>query len=446
MNIHFIAIGGSAMHNLAIALHNGGHSITGSDDQIFEPSRGRLALKGLLPEVEGWYPEKVHEGLDAIILGMHAREDNPELARAQELELPIFSYPEFLYEISKSMTRVVIAGSHGKTTTTAMVLHVMNHVGQPTNYMVGAQLEGFDCMVELESGSEFMVMEGDEYLSSPIDRRPKFHLYRPNITVITGIAWDHINVFPTFESYVDQFRKYLETIEPGGALIYNERDLELVKLVEETSAPVKTFSYNLPLFEILDGQTFIETEEGMMPLQIFGEHNLSNLEAARWICLEMGVQEDAFYDAILSFTGAQNRMEVFKSGDQAKVFRDFAHAPSKVEASVKALKEQFGTVRAVLELHTFSSLNPEFLPQYQGTMDAADEAWVYFSPNAVAHKKLPALSKADVAAAFGPGVRVFDSSESLQLALENPANIKAMALMSSGNFGGIDLEATLAKY
>jgi UDP-N-acetylmuramate: L-alanyl-gamma-D-glutamyl-meso-diaminopimelate ligase len=446
MNIHFIAIGGSAMHNLAIALHNGGHTITGSDDQIFEPSRGRLDRKGLLPEVEGWYPEKIYEGLDAIILGMHAREDNPELARAQELELPIFSYPEFLYEISKTMTRVVIAGSHGKTTTTAMVLHVMNHVGQPTNYMVGAQLEGFDCMVELESGSEFMVMEGDEYLSSPIDRRPKFHLYRPNITVITGIAWDHINVFPTFESYVDQFRTYLDTIEPGGALIYNDRDEELVKLVEETSAPVKTFSYTLPAFEIVDGQTFIETEEGMMPLQIFGEHNLSNLEAARWICLEMGVQEDAFYDAILSFTGAQNRMEVFKSGNQVKVFRDFAHAPSKVAASVKALKEQFGSVRAVLELHTFSSLNPEFLPQYLGTMNAADEAWVYFSPDAVAHKKLPALSKEDVQTAFGVGVRVFDSSESLQSALENPNNIKAMALMSSGNFGGIDLEATLAKY
>ena len=446
MNIHFIAIGGSAMHNLAIALHNGGHTITGSDDQIFEPSRGRLERKGLLPEVEGWYPEKVHEGLDAIILGMHAREDNPELARAQELNLPIFSYPEFLYEISKTMTRVVIAGSHGKTTTTAMVLHVMNHVGQPTNYMVGAQLEGFDCMVELESGSEFMVMEGDEYLSSPIDRRPKFHLYRPNITVVTGIAWDHINVFPTFETYVDQFRTYLDTIEPGGALIYNERDEELVKLVEETSAPVKTFSYTLPTFEIIDGQTFVDTEEGMMPLQIFGEHNLSNLEAARWICLEMGVQEDAFYDAILSFTGAQNRMEVFKTGNRVKVFRDFAHAPSKVGACVRALKAQFGTVRAVLELHTFSSLNPEFLPQYLGTMDAADEAWVYFSPDAVAHKKLPALSKADVETAFGAGVRVFDSSESLQSALENPHNIKAMALMSSGNFGGIDLEATLAKY
>ena len=446
MNIHFIAIGGSAMHNLAIALHNGGHAVTGSDDQIFEPSRGRLARIGLLPETDGWFPDKIHDGLDAIILGMHAREDNAELARAQELELPIFSYPEFLYEISKSMTRVVVAGSHGKTTTTAMVLHVMNHAGLPTNYMVGAQLEGFDCMVELESGSEFMIMEGDEYLSSPIDRRPKFHLYRPNITVITGIAWDHINVFPTFESYVDQFRKYLDTIEPGGALIYNERDPELVKLVEETSAPVKTFSYGLPAFEIIDGQTYIETQEGMMPLQIFGEHNLSNLEAARWICLEMGVQEDAFYDGILSFTGAQNRMEVAKSGTQAKVFRDFAHAPSKVEACVRALKAQFGTVRAVLELHTFSSLNPEFLPQYRGTMDAADEAWVYFSPNAVAHKKLPELSKENVAAAFGPGVRVFNSSESLQSALENPANIKAMALMSSGNFGGIDLEATLANY
>jgi UDP-N-acetylmuramate: L-alanyl-gamma-D-glutamyl-meso-diaminopimelate ligase len=264
--------------------------------------------------------------------------------------------------------------------------------------------------------------------------------------VITGIAWDHINVFPTFDSYVDQFRKYLETIEPGGALIYNEQDPVLVKLVEETAAPVKTFGYGLPAFEIVDGQTFIETEEGMMPLQVFGEHNLSNLEAARWICLEMGVQEEAFYDAILSFTGAQNRMEVFKSGSQVKVFRDFAHAPSKVGASVKALKEQFGKVRAVLELHTFSSLNPEFLPQYRGTMDAADEAWVYFSPDAVAHKKLPALSAEDVANAFGSEVRVFDSSESLQIALENPSTIKAMALMSSGNFGGIDLEATLAKY
>jgi len=445
MKVHFIAIGGSAMHNLAIALQKGGHEVTGSDDQIFEPSRGRLEKRGLLPMAEGWFPERIHAGLDAIILGMHARSDNPELAKAQELGLTIYSYPEFLHEVSKNMTRVVIAGSHGKTTTTAMVLHVMNHVGKPVNYMVGAQLAGFDCMVELESGSEFMVMEGDEYLSSPIDRRPKFHLYKPNITAITGIAWDHINVFPTFEDYVDQFKLYLDTVEAGGAVIFNERDEVLAKVVEGSDAPVKRFAYALPQYEIQDGQTFVSTEEGMMPLQIFGAHNLSNLEAARWLCLEMGVQEDEFYDAIMSFTGAQNRMEVFHEGS-TKVFRDFAHAPSKVKASVAALAEQFGKVRVVLELHTFSSLNPEFLPQYAGVMDGANEAWVYYSPDAVAHKKLPPLSKEDVANAFGPGVRVFDDAEALGVALSNSDGNKAMALMSSGNFSGLDLKSLVSNY
>src|SRR5210317_101713 len=445
MKVHFIAIGGSAMHNLAIALQKGGHEVTGSDDQIFEPSRGRLEKRGLLPMAEGWFPERIHAGLDAIILGMHARSDNPELAKAQELGLTIYSYPEFLHEVSKNMTRVVIAGSHGKTTTTAMVLHVMNHVGKPVNYMVGAQLAGFDCMVELESGSEFMVMEGDEYLSSPIDRRPKFHLYKPNITAITGIAWDHINVFPTFEDYVDQFKLYLDTVEAGGAVIFNERDEVLAKVVEESDAPVKRFAYALPQYEIQDGQTFVSTEEGMMPLQIFGAHNLSNLEAARWLCLEMGVQEDEFYDAIMSFTGAQNRMEVFHEGS-TKVFRDFAHAPSKVKASVAALAEQFGKVRVVLELHTFSSLNPEFLPQYAGVMDGANEAWVYYSPDAVAQKKLPPLSKEDVANAFGPGVRVFDDAEALGVALSNSDGNKAMALMSSGNFSGLDLKSLVSNY
>ena len=309
MRVHFIAIGGSAMHNLAIALHNSGHEVSGSDDQIFEPSRSRLAAKGLLPAAEGWDESNISTDLDAIILGMHARKDNPELLKAQALDLNIFSYPEFLYEVSKDMTRVVIAGSHGKTTTTAMVLHAMQHAGMSTNYMVGAQLEGFDCMVELESGSDFMVMEGDEYLSSPIDLRPKFHLYRPNITVITGIAWDHINVFPTFESYVDQFKQYIDTIEPGGALIYNENDPVLKELVEQSDAPVKRFPYSLPEHFIDEGTTYIETAEGAMPLQVFGKHNLSNLEAARWICLEMGLQEDDFHDAIASFTGAQNRMQ-----------------------------------------------------------------------------------------------------------------------------------------
>lgn len=445
MRVHFIAIGGSAMHNLAIALHNSGHQVTGSDDQIFEPSRSRLADKGLLPGMEGWDEGRITEDIDAVILGMHARKDNPELLRSQELGLNIFSYPEFLFEVSKDMTRVVIAGSHGKTTTTAMVLHAMQHAGLATNYMVGAQLEGFDCMVELESGSEFMVMEGDEYLSSPIDLRPKFHLYRPNITVITGIAWDHINVFPTFESYLDQFRKYIDTIEPGGALIYNEDDPVLKELVESSDAPVKRFPYSLPEYFIDEGTTYIETSEGSMPLQVFGKHNLSNLEAARWICLEMGVQEDEFHDAIASFTGAQNRMQRL-AGKKIPVFRDFAHAPSKVQAAVAALAEQYGEVRAVLELHTFSSLNPDFIPMYKGVLDPAKEGWVYYSPKAVAHKKLPELSKEAVQEAFGPNVVVFDSKEELQAKLTENEGVNAVVMMSSGNFSGIDLEGLFASY
>ncbi|MAZ96355.1 MAG: peptidoglycan synthetase [Flavobacteriales bacterium] len=445
MRIHFIAIGGSAMHNLAIALHNSGHQITGSDDQIFEPSKSRLKKVGLLPEEEGWQASNVVKELDAIILGMHARKDNPELIRGQELGINIFSYPEFLYEVSKEMTRVVIAGSHGKTTTTAMVLHAMQHADLSVNYMVGAQLAGFDCMVELESDSEFMVMEGDEYLSSPIDLRPKFHLYRPNITVITGIAWDHINVFPTFNSYVEQFRKYIDSIEPGGALIYNENDEVLRELVENSNAPVKRFPYALPTHFIEDGITYIETEEGALPLQVFGKHNLSNLEAARWICLEMGLQEDEFHDAMTSFKGAQNRMERI-AGLHVPVFRDFAHAPSKVKAAVAALTEQYGKVRVVLELHTFSSLNPEFLPLYDGVLAPADDKWVYYSPQAVAHKKLPALSSEDVRASFGTGVRVFDNKEELAAALLNAGGKNAVVMMSSGNFSGLNFDEVFASY
>ena len=445
MRVHFIAIGGSAMHNLAIALYNSGHAVTGSDDQIFEPSKSRLEAKGLLPAKEGWNAANISLDIDAVIVGMHARKDNPELLKAGELRLQIYSYPEFLYEVSKDMTRVVIAGSHGKTTTTAMVLHAMQHAGLATNYMVGAQLEGFDCMVELESGSEFMVMEGDEYLSSPIDLRPKFHLYRPNITVITGIAWDHINVFPTFESYLDQFRKYLDTIEPGGALVYNENDSVLKDLVEASDAPVKRFPYSLPDYFIDQGTTYIETDEGSLPLQIFGKHNLSNLEAARWICLEMGLQEDDFYDAVASFRGAQNRMQRVL-GTKTPVFRDFAHAPSKVKAAVSALAEQYGQVRAVLELHTFSSLNPDFIPLYKGVLDPAKEKWVYYSPEAVAHKKLPELKKEEVFAAFGSNVVVFDSKESLEIQLAEKEGIDAMILMSSGNFSGINFGSLFASF
>ena len=434
------------MHNLAIALKKDGHTISGSDDHIANPSKDRLAAQGLLPESEGWFEDRITNDLDVVILGMHARSDNPELARAQELDIPIYSYPEFLYEVSKNKSRVVVAGSHGKTTVTAMVLHVMNYVEMPINFMVGAQLEGFDCMVELSNPSEFMLMEGDEYLSSPIDRRPKFHLYQPNITVITGIAWDHINVFPTFENYVEQFETYLMTVAPGGALIYNEEDEVLKALVERSPAKIKRFPYRTPDFEESEDGTLISTPEGELPLQIFGAHNVSNVEAARWICLEMGVQEIDFYDAISSFKGAQNRMEEWPTTSSLKVFRDFAHAPSKVKATVKAVAHRFDKVRCVLELHTFSSLNPEFIPQYRGTMDGVAEAWVFYSPKALEQKRMAPLSAAEVAAAFGGGVRVFDSAASLQAALEEPADLDALVLMSSGNFEGLPLKELISRY
>lgn len=444
MRIHFIAIGGSAMHNLAIALSRSGHVVTGSDDQIFDPSRGRLEKEGLLPATMGWNPSTITSELDAVILGMHARADNPELLAAQEKGINIFSFPEFLYQVGKNQTRVVIAGSHGKTTTTSMVLHVLQHAGKTVDFMVGAQLEGFDCMVELSSGSEFMLLEGDEYLSSPIDPRPKFLWYKPNIAVITGIAWDHINVFPTFESYVDQFKLFIEEMEHGGVLVYNADDPVLKKLVEETAAPVKKIPFTTPEYTVQGNQVVVDTPEGPLPLQVFGKHNVSNMEAARWMCLEMGVHDDEFYEAMASFGGAQKRMEPIHNGDSLDVFRDFAHAPSKVKASAEALAEQYkGKVRAVLELHTFSSLNPAFLPQYHGALDAVDEGWVYFSPDAVAHKKLPELSAEDVQEAFGPGIRVFTDAEELSAAVQDCAGVAAIALMSSGNFGGMDIEGWL---
>ena len=445
MRIHFIAIGGAAMHNLALALHNKGYEVSGSDDVIFDPSKSRLEAFGLLPDKEGWFPNKITGEIDAIILGMHAKIDNPELIKAQSLNLNIYSYPEFIYLQSKAKTRVVIGGSHGKTTIVSMILHVLKYHGKSCDFMVGAQIEGFDVMVNLTDDNDFIILEGDEYLSSPIDLIPKFHHYKPNIALVSGIAWDHINVFPTFESYMDQFKQYIDTIEPGGALIYNENDAVLKELVEQSDAPVKRFPYSLPEHFIDEETTYIETAEGAMPLQVFGKHNLSNLEAARWICLEMGLQEDDFHDAIASFTGAQNRMQRL-AGSSMPVFRDFAHAPSKVQAAVAALAEQYGDVRAVLELHTFSSLNPEFIPQYEGVLDPAQERWVYYSPQAVSHKKLPPLSKEDVQSAFGQGVVVFDDAQELATTLESKGDTKAVVMMSSGNFSGIDLGSLFASY
>lgn len=445
VNVHFIAIGGSAMHNLALALQAAGHRVSGSDDHIFEPSKSRLKAKELLPDSEGWFPERISDELDAVILGMHAHADNPELARAQELNLPIYSYPEFLYHESQDKTRVVIAGSHGKTTITSMILHILGYHDLETDFMVGAQLEGFDVMVQITEGVEFMLLEGDEYLSSPVDRRPKFLHYKPNVALLSGIAWDHVNVFPTFEDYLDQFRQFLMAIEPGGAVVYNEEDEHVKRVVEETPNEIKRFPYRTPAYRMENEQCVLETFMGDLPLEVFGKHNLSNLEGARWICNQMGVTDEQFYEAIPSFGGASRRMELLAKNDQLSVYRDFAHAPSKVAATVKAVRELYPERRfiAALELHTYSSLQTKFMPEYAGSLDAADEAYVYYNPQAVEAKRLPELSTEQVQAAFGNAeIRVFDKSAPLFSRLDEPLDDRAVVLlMSSGNFNNIDLKS-----
>ena len=444
MRVHFIAIGGSAMHNLAIALHLKGDQVTGSDDAIFEPSKSRLAKHGLLPEV-GWNPEKLSQDIDAVILGMHAKADNPELLKAQELGLSIFSYPEYLFEQSKLKSRVVIGGSHGKTTITSMVLHVLHYHDQEVDYMVGAQLEGFDTMVHITPDNDFMVLEGDEYLSSPIDRRPKFHLYQPNIALLSGIAWDHINVFPTLENYEEQFKIFIDQITPGGILIYNEEDSTIKRLVEETENQIRKIPYSTPEYFVEDGDTFIETDEGPLPLEIFGAHNLSNLAGAKWVCQNMGIDEDDFYEAIVSFKGASKRLEKIAENTHSIAFKDFAHSPSKVSATTKAVKEQYKAKKVVacLELHTYSSLNAEFLKEYQGALQQADEAVVFYSPKAVQIKRLDEVSQDQIKQAFQQqNLNIFTNPEDFKNYLFNQ-NIDntVLLLMSSGNYGGLDFDS-----
>ena len=445
MKVHFIAIGGSAMHNLALALHNKGYQVSGSDDTIFEPSKSRLEAKGLLPEQFGWFPEKISDNLDAIVLGMHAKADNPELLKAQDLGLKIYSYPEFLYEQSKHKTRVVIGGSHGKTTITSMILHVMHYHDRDVDYMVGAQLEGFDVMVKLTDNNDFIVLEGDEYLSSPIDRRPKFHLYKPNIALLSGIAWDHINVFPTYENYVEQFSIFVDSIVKGGSINYNEEDAEVKRVVEASVNPIRKIAYHTPDYTVEDGETLLETPEGPMPIEVFGKHNLNNLAGAKWICQHMGIDEDDFYEAISTFKGASKRLEKIAENNTSVAFKDFAHSPSKVEATTNAVKEQYQnrTLVACLELHTYSSLNAEFLKEYKGALDAADVAVVFYSPHAVEIKKLDKVSHEQIANAFQrEDLIIYTNPEAFKdfLFKQNIDN-KALLLMSSGNYGGLDFDA-----
>ena len=442
MRIHFIAIGGSAMHNLALAMHAKGFIVSGSDDEIEEPSRSRLKQKGLLPEQLGWHPEKIDNSIDAIILGMHAREDNLELIKAKSLGIRIFSYPEYIYEQSKDKIRVVIGGSHGKTTIVSMILHVLKYNSVDCDYLVGAQLQGFETMVKLSNDAKVMIIEGDEYLSSPIDRRPKFHLYKPSIALLSGIAWDHINVFPTFENYVLQFEKFIDLIVPNGSLIYCQNDTTLSRITAHLRSDLTVIPYSIPAFYIKDGITYLE--ENNTPLLIFGEHNLLNLNGALMVCRQLGLSNQQFLAAIQSFKGAAKRMELLGENNKTKIYKDFAHSPSKLRATVMALKKQYPSRKliACMELHTFSSLNESFLKEYNGSMELADVAFIYFNPHVIASKNLKPISANQVKEAFGEGnISIFtDSSELVStLKLVDLTNVNLL-LMSSGTFDGVNLE------
>lgn len=443
MNVHFIAIGGSAMHNLAIALSRKGVNVTGSDDEIFEPSKARLDKQGILPQRIGWDDEVITKDIDSVILGMHARIDNPELLKAKELKIPIFSYPEYLYEQAKNKKRIVIGGSHGKTTITSMLLHVINEVGMNVDFMVGAQLEGYDCMVKLSDEAEIIILEGDEYLSSPIDRRPKFHLYNPDVAIISGIAWDHINVFPTFENYIDQFDEFCKVIVPNGTLIYNTEDIEVNKLGEKYAADLNCVPYHTPKYKVVEGGTILEFNNQHFPLKIFGGHNLQNLIGAMKLGESIGIKNEVFLNKMSTFTGAGKRLQKVAESESFTMYKDFAHSPSKLKATTTAVKEQFKErhVVACMELHTFSSLKKEFLPHYKDAMNAADEAIVYFSHDVVKHKKLDPITEKMVLDGFGGNVKVMTkTSDVLSFIGNHDWNNSVLLMMSSGDFDGINYE------
>ena len=443
MKVHFIAIGGSVMHQLALALHRKGYEVTGSDDEIFEPARSNLKHAGILPMEVGWFPEKIVSGIDAIILGMHAKQDNPELQKAQELGIPVYSFPEYIYQESKNKKRVVVGGSHGKTTTTSMIMHVLRKAHLDFDYLVGARLEGFEQSVNI-TNAPVVVCEGDEYPASVIEKRPKFHFLFPHIAILTGIAWDHINVFPTFDFYLEQFVIFINKIEPGGILIYNETDEVLAKLVADNKrTDIRYQPYNVPAHTIKNGKTAITLEGYSGELSVFGNHNLLNLNAAWYACKELGIDVAAFVNAIGSFTGAAKRLELVTANNETTVYRDFAHAPSKVKATIEAVKQQYPDRKliAILELHTYSSLNEQFMQEYKGAMDLADEAAVFYSSHALQLKRLPELPAKKVYEGFGKeGLQVFTNVNDLLLWLKGLSYRNGnLLLMSSGNYDGADM-------
>ena len=444
MKIHFIAIGGSAMHNLAIALKLKGFSITGSDDAINDPSRSRLKKYNLLPQKEGWFSDKITSDIDAVVLGMHAKDDNPELLKAREIGLKIYSYPEFIFNQSKDKIRIVIGGSHGKTSITSLVLHVLRTLNIESDYMVGAQLDGFEVMVKLSDTSKYIVLEGDEYLSSALDLRPKFHLYKPHIALISGIAWDHINVFKTFENYLKQFEIFINSIEKNGTLVYNELDPELKKLVSSNKSNLNYIPYSIPKHKIIDGISFIDINNRLYRLKIFGDHNLQNISGALNICKALGVESEDFYNAITSFNGASNRLElVYKSSDTI-IFKDFAHSPSKVKATTEAVHKQFPNRKLIsfFELHTYSSLNPLFLEKYRDTLKHSDECYIYYSEKNMRIKRLEPIDSELIIRSFNhSSLTVIDNYEKLNKKIYDlDLSNSVLLMMSSGKFGGLDID------
>jgi len=444
MKIHFIAIGGSAMHNLAIALKLKGYSITGSDDVINDPSRSRLKKYNLLPQKEGWFSEKITSDIDAVVLGMHAKDDNPELLKAREIGLKIYSYPEFIFNQSKDKIRIVIGGSHGKTSITSLVLHVLRTLNIESDYMVGAQLDGFEVMVKLTDTSKYIVLEGDEYLSSALDLRPKFHLYKPHIALISGIAWDHINVFKTFENYLKQFEIFINSIKENGTLVYNELDPELKKLVRSNKSNLNYISYSIPKHKIIDGISFIDINNRLYRLKIFGDHNLQNISGALNICKALGVESEDFYNAITSFNGASNRLELVYKSSETIIFKDFAHSPSKVKATTEAVRKQFPNRKLIsfFELHTYSSLNPLFLEKYRDTLKHSDECYVYYSEKNMRIKRLEPIDSELIIRSFNhSSLTVIDNYEKLNKKIYDlDLSNSVLLMMSSGKFGGLDID------
>ncbi len=448
MRVHFISIGGSVMHQLAIALHRKGYQVTGTDDEIFEPAKSNLAAEGLLPAQIGWQPDLITNDIDAVILGMHAKSDNPEILKAQELGLKIYSFPEYIFHESQQKKRAVVGGSHGKTTTTSMIMHVLRQLGMDFDYLVGARLEGFDQSVNI-THAPVIVCEGDEYPASAIERKPKFHFLFPHVAVITGIAWDHINVFPAFPFYLEQFIIFIKKIEEGGVLIYNASDPVLKKLVEENMREdIRYQPYGVPQYTIADGKTTVTIDGVTGPLRVFGNHNLMNLLAAYYSCKELGVSATGFINSIASFTGAAKRLELLAVNETTNVYRDFAHAPSKVKATIEAVKQQYPGRKliGILELHTFSSLNEAFMSEYKGAMDKADAAVVFYSKHALELKRMPDLPAEKVSEGFGKdGLLVMNDKDTLWDWLQEQSFENSnLVLMSSGNYDGLDM-LTFAK-